>query len=243
MSHEKFEGPLDFLLAEIEKEKLSINEVSLARITESFLAHIKSLPADVQQEISEFIVIAAQLLLIKSRSLLPQLPLSEEEELSIEELENRLKLLQKIRLRAEDLLSVEKGRRTLFAREGMLGVPVIFYPPKDLTLNDCAELFREILAAIPKQEKLPEDKLKKIISLEEKIRELQISLQERAERLFSDIVKGSSDKIDIIVNFLAILELARKKVIDLQQNEMFGDITIKRSETTVDGPDTIGSNG
>ena len=230
VKHEKFEGPLDFLLQEIEKEKLSINEVSLAKITDNFLVYIQSLPKAVQYEIAEFLVVAARLLLIKSRSLLPALQLTDEEELSIEELENRLKVLQKIRERAEELGRIEKNAKRLYARESFHGMEAIFYPPKDLTIERVAEVFQEVLMAIPKPKKLQEEEMKKVVSLEEKIAELQESLKIRTERLFSEFIKGSKDKVEIIVNFLAILELARKKLIRLDQSEAFGDITIQRQE-------------
>ncbi len=227
VEHEKFQGPLDFLLQEIEREKLSINEVSLGRITDHFLAYLKSLPASAQHEIAEFIVVASQLLLIKSRSLLPSLELTQEEEVSIEELESRLKLLQKIRERAKELEELLQKNHMLFAREGMQGMEVVFYPPPKLSPDDLAETFREVLAAIPKPKALEKDEIKKVISLEEKIIELQDSLRTRVERLFSDIIKTSHDKTEIIVNFLAILELAKQKIVDLHQEDRFGEIRIR----------------
>ena len=230
VTHEKFRGPLDFLLQEIEKESLSINEVVLAQITDGFLNYIRSLPPHLHHEIAEFLVIASQLLLIKSRSLLPNLELSKEEELSIEELENRLKALQKIHEVMEELRKLSAAKRFLFERESLLGREIVFYPPPKLKPAELAEVFREVLAAIPKQIELPKDELKKIISLEEKIAELQERMANHAMKLFSEIVKGTTDKTEIIVSFLAILELARKRMIDLDQHQHFGEISIKKTK-------------
>lgn len=228
IEHEKFKGPLHFLLEEIEKERMSIGEFALAQITDAFLAYIKTLPLSAQEEISEFLVIASRLLLIKSRTLLPQLPLSKEEELSIDELQNRLNLLQKIRERAADLGTILKQKRYLYERESMRGVSPVFYPPAALTADDLAEVFRAVLDAIPAPKTLASKEIKNVISLEEKIVELQESLQMRAEELFSNIIKHSQDTTEIIVNFLAILELAKQKIVNIDQSEAFGDITIKR---------------
>lgn len=233
ITHEKFQGPLHFLLEEIEKEHLSISEFALAKITDNFLTYVKTLPIGTQEEISEFLVVASRLLLIKSRILLPQLELTEEEELSIDDLERRLKLLQKIRERADLLAKILKRPLHLYEREAMQGVPVVFYPPAKLTPEDLRELFRHILAAIPKPQKLAEEEIKKVISLEEKIAELQENLRTRAEELFSNIIKYSQNKTEIIVNFLAILELAKQKIIQLNQERAFGDIVIKRQDPEV----------
>ncbi len=228
VAHKKFTGPLDFLLSEIEKKKLSINEIALSQITDSFLNYLKTLPPRYHHELAEFLVIASQLLLIKSRSLLPAMPLSDEEELSIEELENRLKMLQKIREVMDEMTTLLAKKTFLRERESFLGVGAVFYPPPKLTLNDLAEIFREVLAAIPRQPSLPKNEIKKIISLEEKITELQERMAQHAVRLFSEIVRGTTDKTEIIVSFLAILELARKHIIDLQQHQRFGDISITK---------------
>lgn len=230
ITDEKFSGPLDFLLQEIEKEKLSINEIAIARITDGFLNYIKSLPSHMHHEIAEFLVVASQLLLIKSRSLLPSLEITEEEHASIEELENRLKVLQKIREVMEELKKLFGKKNTLYERESFVGREIIFYPPPQLTADNLAEAFQEVLAAIPKSRELPKDEIKKIISLEEKIAELQQRMANHAMRLFSDMVRGTTDKAEIIVSFLAILELARKRIIDLEQSARFGDISIKKTD-------------
>ena len=94
---EKFEGPLDLLLNLIEKRKLLINEISLAKISDDYIQFIKDSGNFPMGESANFILIASTLLLIKSRSLLPSLSLSQEEENSIEELEHRLKIYKEIK--------------------------------------------------------------------------------------------------------------------------------------------------
>src|SRR3954463_13221764 len=92
----QFEGPLDLLLNLIEKRKLFINEISLARIADDYIAYVQQLGSFPIAESAQFILIASTLLLIKSKSLLPTLHFSLEEEASVEDLENRLKLYQRV---------------------------------------------------------------------------------------------------------------------------------------------------
>ncbi len=114
---EKFEGPLDTLLNLIEEKKLSIGEISLARVYEDFLVHVKTFIHLPKEEIASFLVVASVLMLIKSRALIPSLELSEEEKGSIEELENRLQLLREFRHFSKYVQEYAKNRNALFSRD------------------------------------------------------------------------------------------------------------------------------
>ncbi|MBI2640405.1 MAG: segregation/condensation protein A [Candidatus Sungbacteria bacterium] len=225
---EKFEGPLELLLELIEKEKLSITEISLTKVTDDYIKHIKALEKIDPEQLAEFLVVAAQLMLIKSRSLLPSLKLSEEEAGSIEELEKRLAEYRRLREFAKEIKNLEAKRAFIFTREAYLGMSPVFYPPQKTTASIIRGAFAAFLAALPKLEKLAEEKIKKIVSLEEKIAHIRTFLQGTVEKAFSEIIKGAQGKVDIIVSFLAILELARQKFVELDQQKPFVDITIKR---------------
>lgn len=232
IKQEKFEGPLELLLELIQSQKLSINEISLARVTDSFLGHLKDLRGrgGVDNEIlAEFLVIAAQLLLIKSRSLLPQFAVTPEEKASIVELEGRLREYQRIREAAEALGAMAKGGQKSFARPAYAGEEVLFRPPNAFAPEMFASAFERLLRAIPKIEKLVQEKIKKVISLEEKIKQLQSLLTEKVERAFSELVSGAKEKVEVIVSFLAILELAKQKLVSVKQLSLFGDITIHKT--------------
>lgn len=226
--HEKFEGPLELLLELIEKEKLSISEISLSRVAEEYVEHVRSLERIDPEQLAEFLVVASQLMLIKSRSLLPNLSFSEEEEQSGEELERRLAEYQKFRERAAVLKKLDETRKPIFIRDAYLAFAPVFFPPPQLALRDLASAFRTFLAALPKIEKLVEEKMKRIVSLEERMRQIRSFVQNAVERAFSEIVKGSGEKIDIIVSFLAILELTKQKFVDVRQEGAFTDIMVKR---------------
>lgn len=229
IKQEKFEGPLEVLLNLIEKEELSISEISLARVTDDYIRYVNALEKADPEELAEFLVVAAELMLIKSRSLLPSLKLSEEETESIEELERRLEEYKHIRELSRELKKLEARRAFIFTREEYLGMEPVFYPPLKLTPLMLGRALAAVLAAIPKLEKLAEEKIKRIISIEEKITHIRTVLQEAVERSFSELVKGAKEKVEIIVSFLALLELARQKFVELEQGSLFEDIVVKKS--------------
>lgn len=226
--HEKFEGPLQILLELIEKEELSVSEVSLAKVTDEYVSYVKSLGAVDPDELAEFLVVAAQLMLLKSRSLLPELQLDEEEAASIEELAKRLEEYKRIRALAQGFTLREREGLRIHAREAFMGMAPVFFPPPGLIANHIKSAFDAFLTALPKLEKLVEERIKKVISLEEKISHIRSFLTNVVERAFSDIVRGTRERTEVIVSFLAILELARQRFIDLDQDKPFGDIVIKR---------------
>src|SRR5574343_1118658 len=104
-----FEGPLDLLLSLVEKRKLFINDISLAKVTDDFISHIQNSGQLPMEESAHFILIASSLLLIKSKSLLPTLTLTEEEEEGIHDLETRLKIYQRIK-------DASQGINNIFAK-------------------------------------------------------------------------------------------------------------------------------
>lgn len=227
--HEKFEGPLDLLLELIQNEQLAISEISLSKVAEEYLQHVKTLERIDPDALADFLVIAAQLILIKSRSLLPSLQLAEEDEHSMDELAGRLEEYKKIRELAGELKILEERHARIISREPPHDPKnVIFYPPPQLTLEKIRATFAGILAVIPKAEKLAEEKLRRVISLQQKIAHIRTFLSETVEHMFSELIGGATEKVEIIVSFLAILELVRQKFIDATQENLFEDITIRR---------------
>lgn len=228
VQQKKFEGPLALLLELIEKEKLAIAEISLAKVADDYLVYVRALSAPDPEELAEFLVIAAHLMLIKSRTLLPQLVFSEEEEASIGDLEQRLSILQVMREAAREMQRVEQRGMRIASREAYAGIEPVFHPPHSLAAANLASVFGALIALIPKAEALVEEKLKRIVSLEERISHIKSILQNVLERGFSEIMLGVKERMDIILSFLAVLELARQKFIDLRQEKAFDEILIRK---------------
>lgn len=228
VKQEKFEGPLDLLLELISKEKLSISDISLAKIADEFIQYVKALADIDKEELAEFLVVASQLILIKSRMILPGLASSEEETESIAELEWRLEEYKTIKEISKEIQGMFGKKRHIFAREFFAGMKPVYYPPKTVTVELLGKIFAEVLNAIPKIEKLVEEKIKRIISLEAKIKELQSMLSGKIARAFSELVGKGKDKIETIVSFLAMLELVKQKFISVEQKKQFGEIIIQK---------------
>jgi len=226
-----FEGPFELLISLIDKQKLSINEVSLAEVADQYLSYVKQIEQFPTDEVASFFVTAATLMLIKSRSLLPSLQLSDEEELEIHDLEERLRLYKAYKQIAKSLENIF-GKHVLFAREPFAQINEVFVEPKDLTANRLEETLKEIISRLPKKEILPKTEVKKTISLEQRINDLIKKMEKKINFCFSEVSeKESCGKIDIIVDFLAILELVKRGLIMVQQNKGFGEINIKKHET------------
>ncbi|MBI2108609.1 MAG: segregation/condensation protein A [Parcubacteria group bacterium] len=225
-----FEGPLDLLLQLIEKRKLHINDISLAQITDDYLAHIEGLESFPLKEAAHFILIASTLVLIKSRSLLPNLTLTEEEEGDIRDLERRLKEYQRIK---ELSVRVQEQFNTtpIFIPAHIISrTPPVFSPTKKITLAAMHEYIRHILSYLPTKEIIPQAFVKKMVSVEETIATLLERVKRDMKVRFGDFSQIQvADKINVIVSFLAVLELVKRGSVLVSQHTQFGDIHIEQN--------------
>lgn len=211
-----FEGPLDLLLDLIEKRKLFVNDVSLAQVTDDFIKYLESHDEFPLGESAEFIVVASTLMLIKSRSLLPSLPLTEEEEVSIEDLENRLKIYARVKELAGELKKLY-GQKIIYEKLPSKKEVIIFSPDSKTDVKNLTEALSRVLDSLPKKEVLPKAMVQKIVSLEETIEKLTERISKSARMKFHDF--AGKDKISIIVGFLAMLELVKRGAIRVTQEE------------------------
>lgn len=237
---EKFSGPLEMLLNLVEEQKLSINEISLAKVAEEYIKYLKSLEEMPKEELAAFLVIASTLMLIKSRSLIPNLKLSEEEELDIKELERRLKTYRFFKELSGHLRDLNKKSLHLFGREAYAGMSAVFFPPERLKAAGLGKILHEILETIPQKESLPEDQILKTISLEDKMIELKNRLEEFMEFSFDEMSAlggsaggGKRDRLEVIVGFLAMLELIKQGFLIFEQKHLFGSINLKKNERII----------
>jgi segregation and condensation protein A len=224
---EKFEGPLSLLLELVEGRKLSINEVSLAHVTDQYLEYLKTATGFPTEEVAGFVAIAATLMLIKSASLIPSLELTEEEKGDIKELERRLELYRRIRELSQKIGKIF-GKTPMFNREPFSGINFGFIEPKGITKGKLFSALKEIVSNLPLKEVLPEAMVKKTISLEKKMEELLGRVQRQFEFHFSDLAASKREKIEIIISFLAVLELIKREFIVVEQNTTFENIRIKK---------------
>lgn len=225
---EQFEGPLELLVRLIENEKLPITEVSLAVVTDQYLNQLSLRSADASiDDLADFLVVAARLLLIKSRKLLPQI--SVEEESDIKDLERRLKIYQEFAAAAKTLEKIYNRHRVLFSRRVRLtNERVSFSPPSRLKVDKLAVVMADIVKkqvpAIP-QKKFTFDSR---ISVQEKIAALKSALRVCATCSFRSIVGNDASRSELVVSFLALLEIVKQQHATVAQNALFDDICIER---------------
>src|SRR3989344_3539729 len=259
---EQFNGPLHKLLELIEEKKLEVTQVSLAAVTADFIGYVEKLekacPPDFEQTksglagrsgkvgrgvdasiLADFIVVAARLLLIKSKVLLPDLTLTQEEQIDIVDLENRLKVYQQFSAKGHEgaagarmtasqyIQQLWQKNEVGFSRQlfASLGDASFFYPPKGV---DAARLNKSLTALFAiLQGLLPESKKihLKTVTLQEKIAELTKRLSKAVSFNFKGIT-GKRDRQEVVVLFLAVLHMLANRLAQVEQGETFGDIIV-----------------
>lgn len=226
-----FEGPLDLLLDLVSKRKLFVNDVSLAQVTDDFIRYIEEHEEFPIGESAEFILVASTLMLIKSRSLLPMLELSEEEEESIHDLEDRLILYARAKELAATLRSIF-GKRIIFEKSPSKNPVVVFSPDSKTDTANLLAALERVIKSLPKKETLTKVMVKKVISLEEMIDKLAERISKASKLRFRDF-HGSDGpltqekKVSIIIGFLAMLELVKRGAIRVTQDTE-GEIEIEK---------------
>ena len=224
---EVFEGPLDLLLSLIEKRKLLINDISLSSVTDDFIAYTKRIGDFPISQAAHFVLIASTLLLLKSRSLLPTLTLTDDEMGSIEDLEHKLQLYKYFKKLSRGVADIF-GKNIIFPRTFVKSSDPIFSPPSDLSVQLIDSSIKNVLNYLPKEALTPEVIVQKMVSLESMIESLADRIQKNMRMSFKEFSgMGKSKKIDIIVSFLAMLELVKQELISVKQEEHFGDIDME----------------
>lgn len=231
-----FERPFRVLLSLVEERKMFINEISLAEVTEDYLKYVNSLENLSPEEISSFIVVAATLILIKSKSLLPDLNLTTEEESDIRNLESRLKIYEKYLNLSKKVQNIF-GKNMIFFPEDRKMDFLVFLPDEQITKENMMFLAKSVLSKIPTKIFLPEVEVKKVISMEEMIDKLTDRIKNSLKMNFKEFTgkaKTKEEKVFVIVGFLAMLELVRQGMLKVVQENNFDDIFIEKEEIIIE---------
>ncbi len=238
---EQFEGPLDLLLHLIEEEELDITEVSLARVADQYLERLTAFSSEhVLDELADFIVIAAKLLLIKSRALLPSISPQEEEE--SEDLQRQLKMYQLFHRASKNLEVLARKNRVAFPRRAPLMPIEGFVPPESITLSVLHDTFEKIIRSVkPIVQKTREVVFAPRVGIREKIQEIVSLLSQRAQYRFAEILGDAPVKADIVVSFMALLELIKQRSVVASQSDLFHDIVITRHDSVIPAHDQRGN--
>jgi len=223
---EHYAGPLQLLLELIEKEKLPITDVSLAHVTETYLSYIETHEPPTE-ELADFLVIATKLLLIKSHAILPREELFEPEEETT--LATQLALYKLFGV-AADLLNKtqQKGQQAFERSTSDVIKRSEFILPQGLSQSTLRESFELLLKHLEPFFKLQQATMERVLSVKERLVQIQEALLVRARMTFGDIIGNGRSKVDIVVSFLALLELVKQRSVQVIQSHPFSDIELKR---------------
>lgn len=229
---ENFEGPLDLLLHLISKNKVSIYDIPILEITDQYLEAISGIEHSDIENASEFIVLASQLIYIKSKMLLPKDETEEEEEDPREELAQRLLEYQKYKEASQELRKNEFWSRYMFFKEAEnIDFPVPEYD-RHHEVQDLLDAFDQIMQRKIRKKK-PEKKAfagivgREKVSVEDMAKKVERMLLKNKRMRFSAVFKKYDSKPEMIATFLAILEMIKLNKISADYDEESKDFIIR----------------
>ncbi len=223
---EQFEGPLDLLLKFIEEEKLKINEISLAYIANRYLEYLNQAKNLSLEELADFLTVAAKLILIKSRSLLPTLIFEEDED----NLEKQLKIYKEYYDASKKIEILSRQSRQSFCRLKPFRLQEVkFIPPPKITLELFSETFAAVLKNLDFLQVMPQAAMEKTINITEKIELIKKIILKNISVNFKKLLKESQNKTEMIISFLAVLELVKQQVVIVKQENLFAEIYLQKA--------------
>jgi segregation and condensation protein A len=228
---EAYSGPLDLLIDLIEKRKFLVNDISLAAVTDDYMAYVSRFEKNPLREMADFIVLAATLLLLKSKSLLPVLELTEVEEETIESLEKRLRYYQLFRNSGKVLESLF-GKHILHERRFIPEKNPLFLPDKYTTPSVLHNAITDVVRNLPKKVEKPKVQVRTVVSLETMIDRLKERIERQFSCKFRDFTGDTKERSTIIVGFLAVLEMVKQGGVLVKQTAHFHEIEIERESST-----------
>lgn len=223
-----YQGPLDLLLQLIEKAELDITKLALAQVTDQYLQHIKNLHHQETNEISLFLVIASKLLQIKSAVLLPRPTIIEDDEEDLgAQLVSQLIEYKKFREISKKLAErEEKGLRT-YLRVAVFHRPETAFDPSGIDLKSLALAARRVFSQTILEIDLKNGFLKPRYSIRQKMLDISRILIRDGGLSFSSLILGNESRLEIVITFLALLELIKQQQVEVQQENLFADIFIQ----------------
>ncbi len=222
---EKFEGPLDLLLQLIEQEKMVITEVSLSQVTEQFLNYLDKFGDDRSENLADFLVIATRLVYLKSKQLLPYLQPEEEEGPS---LADQLKLYKQYLEASQKIHSLWTAERVAYGRIEPPVKAVGFVLPLNARTDDLRSAFLQLIKRLEPISPLPEVKMDRTISIKQKIDSIRKILRQYRQLNFEQLLENATSRTEVIVSFLALLELVKDQSVQIKQAGAFNELVIKK---------------
>ena len=225
---QNFEGPLDLLLSLIEQRQLDITQISLAEVTEQFLLYLKNLKTVDPTILADYLSIAAKLLVIKSRAILPTLEVEMEEDDPGQDLESRLILYKQYKEVSKFLKTLDSKRKQSWTRILTFEQRINFFPDPNITTLTLHNSILLVLKDLRELDNLPKTKIKEAMSIQEKIQTIQNILSQQVQTKLSDLLKSAKNKNEAIITFLALLELIKQRIFVADQESLFTEAIITK---------------
>lgn len=228
---EAFEGPLDLLLYLIRRENLDILDIPVARITEQYMGYIEMMSSMRFELAAEYLLMAATLAEIKSRMLLPRVPLDEEEvDDPRAELVRRLQEYERFKQASQEIDALPRVERdTALASPELPDLPLERHPPS-VELKELLLAFRGVLE---RAEMFTNHQIQReTLSVRERMSKVLDVLQDQEFVAFENLFNVEEGRMGAVVSFLAVLELVKESLVKLSQNEAFGNIYVRRCEAS-----------
>lgn len=221
---EKFQGPLALLLQLVEKEEMKITEISLSEVTEQFVKYLDQLSESNSEELADFLVVATKLVYLKSRVLLPYLYPEEDEGPS---LADQLKMYQQY---VEASKKIEKLWNEGQVAYGRIEPPVKvkdFVLPTNSKIDDLHHSMLKLVMRLKPIDPLPRVSIDRGITIKDKIDKILVALKQYKKINFSQVLSEAKNKTDIIVSFLAVLDLLKEAKAVAHQENFSSDLEIR----------------
>lgn len=206
---------------------MHVSDISLTKIADEFVSYVRAQAAFPAGQAASFILTAATLLLLKSKALLPVFTLTDEEEEDVKDLEHRLSLYQVYRDVARALGNL-KGR--IYFGGLRRDLEPLFAPAPDMTRDALYASLAGVLAQAPTPEKKQETVVQSVVSLEDMMGRLSERIEKALSTTFRDFVGSPEDKREIVVGFLAVLELVKRGMLMAEQMGQYGDIQLEYAQ-------------
>ncbi|MCS7260099.1 MAG: segregation/condensation protein A [Anaerolineae bacterium] len=226
-----FQGPLDLLLHLIEREQLDITKVALAQVTDQYLQYIASLQEVDVDLLSDFLVIAAKLVFIKSQVLLPKPPVDtarEEGEDVGDQLVRQLRAYRQFKQAMQVLETREALHLRSYVRVGTSKILESRLAPGEVTLEDLVTAARQVLSIRPPAPAVDQMVSPVMVTIGERIAWIRQLLECLPQVTFDTLMRMCTQRLEIIVTFMALLELIKQNFVDVQQDVPFGEIVVYR---------------
>lgn len=223
---EKFNGPLDLLLQLIEQEKMSITELAISEVTEQFMDYLSQMEEAEPEELADFLIIATKLVYVKSKNLLPYLKIDEEDDGP--SLADQLRIYKKYLEAAKKINDLWLNKSASYGRlEPPVKVEGFLMP----TNAQAENLYVSLLSIIKRLKPLasfPKVTLDRTISIKQRMQSIKNIMEQYKKINFSQILENSQNRTEVIITFLAVLDLLKEKVIYIEQTQSFSELVLEK---------------